>query len=99
MTRSGGVARGGRAHGLKVNSREGKVARSCGVARGDRAGLLYWGGVFLEVARSCCCGTGWPCSFSGLTRLEFREGCVWAVLWFLCLGMCLGDGSLAKRVA
>ena len=89
------MARVGRAHGLKVNSGKKRVARSCGMARGDRADLLNWGGVFLEVARSCCCGTGWPCYFSGLTRLEFCGGCVWAIFVVLCLGV----GSLAKRVA
>ena len=49
------------------------------------------------VARSCRGGTVWPCHFSGLARLRFCEA--FFVSFFLCLGMCLVDGSLAKKVA
>jgi len=90
VARSCGVARCGRAHRLKVNFVDWKVARTCRVARGGRAGLLQGGLVFLEVARSCDCGTGWPCFLSILTRLEFCEGCVWAILVVFVFGDVFG---------
>ena len=45
------------------------------------------------VARSCRGGTVWPRHFSGLARLRFCEA------FLVSLGMCLVDGSLAKKVA
>ena len=60
---------------------------------GGRAGLLQEGLVFLEVA------WGGRVAFLFWHGWNFMEDVFGLFWWFLCLGMCLGDGSLAKRVA